>query len=656
MSSMVRIQKLACLTLLPVLTASAPAQASEATSWDSARASLVASQPGAIASAIDRWQRLTASSAFGFDDYAGFLLSYPGFPFESRLRGYAEAKLEQTPIPAERIVAFFDRYPPQSNAARAQYAMALMNLRRPQAEQWARDAWRGGSMNASAEATLFAQYGRVFTQADHDARMDALLWNRDSTAATRQFSYVSAASRPAFMARMSSAQGSDPVALGIAIPANARSDPGYLFNRSRQLRRSGRTSEAADLIYNRAPLTALPNNQTDWIEELLVNARSGSARTAQRIAAMADDAFPSGTDISGLSFKLRDDYTSLMWLGGTKSLWELGDARGAAPLFYRYGAAARTPQTRSKGFYWAGLASARGGDNSGAQRYFEMAAAYPDQFYGMLSLERLGRGIPELRRTSSVTPSQQERSMFNARPLTAAVREVARNSQWSVTVRFFREISDQARTEGEHVLVHELAQSLGRRDLAVINGEKAQEHGFSSFHAAAFPTISAPGGTNWTMVHAISRQESQFSQNAVSHAGARGLMQLMPGTAREQAGKLGMTYMAASLIDDPSYNMRLGDGYFQRMLSYYGGSYPLAVAAYNAGPGNVNKWITRNGDPRSGGRNWIEWIEQIPIFETKNYVQRVLENAVVYQRMNPDKVGQGGPKSVSWFLGKNTPG
>ena len=656
MSSMVRIPKLASILLAPVLTASVPLEARDAASWDEARASLVASQPGPIASAIDRWQRLTASSQFGFDDYAGFLLTYPGFPFEARLRGYAEARLEQAMVPPERIVAYFDRFPPLTNPAKAQYALALSARGRPEAAQWARDAWRGGPMSATAEATLFSLYGRNFTQADQDARMDSLLWERDATAATRQFAYVSPQSRAIFMARMSAAQGSDPSALGIAIPGEARSDPGYLFNMSRQLRRSGRGAEAANLLANRPRLSSLPNDQIDWIEELLVNARAGSARTAQMIAAQADDAFTPGTDISALAFKLRDDYTSLMWLGGTKALWELGDARAAAPLFYRYGAAARTPQTRSKGFYWAGLASSRAGDRSEAQRYWEMAAAYPDQFYGMLSLEQLGRPVPELRRTTSATPTREERGSFYARPLTAAVREVARSAPWSVSVRFFREISDQARSEGEHVLVHELAQSLGRRDLAVINGEKAQEHGYDGFHAAAFPTLPAPAGTNWTMVHAITRQDSQFAQNAVSHAGARGLMQLMPGTAREQAGKLGMEYLSASLIDDASYNMRLGDGYFARMLNYYGGSYPLAVAAYNAGPGNVNKWLARNGDPRNGSRNWVEWIEQIPIFETKNYVQRVIENAVVYQRMNPDKAGYGGPKSVSWFLGKNTPG
>jgi soluble lytic murein transglycosylase len=160
----------------------------------------------------------------------------------------------------------------------------------------------------------------------------------------------------------------------------------------------------------------------------------------------------------------------------------------------------------------------------------------------------------------------------------------------------------------------------------------------------------------WTMVHAITRQESQFAQNAISHAGARGLMQLMPGTANEQAGKLGLSFSSQALIDDAGFNIQLGSAYFQRLMSYYNGSYPLAVAAYNAGAGNVNKWLRANGDPRTGGIAWVDWLERIPISETRNYVQRVLENAVVYEAMNPDKASYTGANPMSHFLGKPSPG
>ncbi|MCP5379508.1 MAG: lytic transglycosylase domain-containing protein [Novosphingobium sp.] len=656
MSSMLRFPLIATMLVAPLLTASAPPNVTDAGSWDAARASLVASQPGQMAQAISRWEQLTSSAAFGFDDYANFLLTYPGFPLEAKLRGYAEGKLQQQDVPASRTAAYFDRFPPLTNPARGSYAIALAALQRPEAYEMARAAWRGGSLSATAEATIFSMFANRLSADDHDARMDALLWQRDTIAAQRQLAYVSPNTRQTFMARLSAAQGSNPDALGISVPDSALRDPGYIFNIVRQMRKSGRTYDAVNLLATRPPLASLPHDQADWVEELLVTARAAAALPAMRIAASIDDAFAPGTDISAMSYGLRDDYTSLMWLGGTKALWTLNDPASAAPLFYRYGAAARTPQTRSKGFYWAGLAASNAGDSAAAQKYFSMAIAYPDQFYGMLALERLGKPIPSLKREPDAIPTREERAAFYARPIAAAVREAARQAPWSTSVRFFREIADQASNEAEHVLVAELAQSLGRRDLAVINGEKAQEHGYDDFHAHAFPTIPTPPGTDWTMAHAITRQESQFAQNAISHAGARGLMQLMPGTAREQAGKLGMAYLSASLISDADYNIRLGSGYFARMMDYYGGSYPLAVAAYNAGPGNVNKWLRANGDPRSGGLDWIRWIEDIPIYETRNYVQRVLENAVVYQQMNPDKAGYGGPKGISWFLGKRTPG
>jgi soluble lytic murein transglycosylase len=482
------------------------------------------------------------------------------------------------------------------------------------------------------------------------------LWAGDILNAQQALNFVSSGARNAFMARLALLQGNSPDSVGIPVTPDLLRDSGYVYNRIRQLKQSGNYPGVTQLLVTRPQAANPPLEPGKWIAELLASAKGADAGSAVRIASSIDDAFPPGTDVSKLGFKLRDDYTSLMWLGGTRALTSLGDGNRAAPLFYRYGAAARTPQTRSKGFYWAGRALALRGDASGATRYFEMAAAYPDQFYGMLALERLGRPLPSFKNAPTGTITPDERRAFDARPLTAAVREVARDYTWSTTVRFFREISDRAETEADHLLVADLARSLGRRDLAVILGQSAHTDGLGNFQTISFPQIPNPPGTDWTMVHAITRQESQFAQNAVSHAGARGLMQLMPGTAREQAGKLGLYYDPGSLMSDPSYNIRLGDAYFARMMDTFGGSYPLAVAAYNAGPGNVNRWLANNGDPRYGGIDWIDWIERIPLSETRGYVQHVLENAVVYEAMNPDKARYKGANPLSNFLGKRNPG
>jgi soluble lytic murein transglycosylase len=624
--------------------------------WDEARTRLRMAGPTQMAQAIDRWRQLTRFEGQGFAELSGFLLAYPGFPDEEKLRRKAEAAIERSGAEPSRIVAYFDRVAPLTNSARAQYALALGALGRGDALTQAMAAWRGGLMSDAAEPALAAMLAGRITPADQDARMDALLWAGANAQAQRQIVNVSPAAREVLTARLAALQGNTPYDAAYVAPAAALADTGWIYNRARQLGRLGQNQAAAAMLAKRARLTTLPTDPAKWVDLQLDAARLADGRTAMEIAGRIDDAFAPGTDISRLGFGLRDNYTSLMWLAGTKALNSLGEPRAAASLFYRYAKAARTPQTRSKGFYWAARAIVAAGEPANAQRYFEAAAAYPDQFYGQLALERLGRPLPQLDSLPAGIPTPAERQAFAAKPITAAVREVARESDWPTAVRFFREISEQAVGEGDHVLVANLARELGRRDLGVILGQSAHTDGFGNFRSISFPLIPVPQGSDWTMVHAISRQESQFAANAVSHAGARGLMQLMPATAREEAGKIGLSYDQSALIADPSFNLRLGDSYFAGLMRYYRGSYPLSVAAYNAGPGNVNKFLRANGDPRTGTIDWIDWIERIPLTETRGYVQHVLENAVIYEAMNPDMARYKGPNPLSYFLGKRTPG
>ncbi len=644
MSSMLRPVLIAIS--LGALAAPLSVAAQNAQEWDKARADLVAQGPGRMAAQIQEWERISASANLPFATYSSFLLRNPGFPDELRIRGYAEERLREEFVSGDQLLAYFAKFPPTTNYARAHHALALMGKDRAAAATLAKEAWRGGEMSTTAEASLSTMYGASFTSADEDARMDALLWQRERDAAARQLPRTSSSKRELFATRLAILQGGE----GATLDPASLSDPGYLYNRSRELRQKGRTSAAATMLTNRPALASLPFDQTAWITELLTVARSSDARSAQRIAASVDDAFEPGADIAQKPYKLRDDYTSLMWLGGTKALWDLGDAAAAAPLFYRYGAAAQTPPTRSKGFFWAGKAAAQAGDAAGSKRYYEMAAQYPDKFYGMLALEALGRELPSFADSPAGQPTAAERAAFNAEPLTAAVAEVARDAPWRTGIRFYRAIADRADTPAEHVLVADLARDIGRRDLAVILSDAAMAHGHSGFTQIGHPTLVTPAGAHWTMVHAITRQESQFAENAISHAGARGLMQLMPGTAREEAQKAGVAYLSGYLIDDPQYNIRLGSNHIERLMARYNGSVPLAIAAYNAGPGNVNKWLAQNGDPRNGNVDWLRWIEEIGFYETKNYVQRVLENAMVYEKLYPEKASWRGNRDISDFL------
>lgn len=636
----------ATLGLGVIWAAGAPAAAQDFGGND-----LVARQPAAIDSVIARWETLQASRTNAFADYAGFALAYPSFPRADILRARAEAALEVEAPSQFDVLRFFDANPPLTNAGRGRYALALAGAQRPEALDAARKAWRGGAMADAVELAINGLYGAQFSSEDHAVRMDALLWQGKADAASRQVMYIAPADRPMALARLALLRGARPEASGLMVPAGADSDPGYVFNLVKFLRASGQSGEAARVFASRPAFTRPALDPEAFVGELLSLAKASGARDAARIASRTDDLFAPGTDVSLTSFTLRDRYTDLMWLGGTKALWEIGDGMTAAPLFQRYGDAARTPLTKSKGYYWAGRAARQGGNQAEATRYFEMAARWPDYYYGQLALSAVGRPMPGFAGLPQPAMDASVRAEFESRPLVKAIRALAVNRRdWRTERRFFEALGDEADTPTEMLMAGMLAREVGLDEMAVVLGMKAGENGLSGLERIGFPTVPTPPVVNdWVMVHAIARQESEFDRTRESHAGARGMMQLMPGTAREQAGKIGVQYLSADLTNSPQYNIQLGDGYFARMLSYYGGSYPLAVGAYNAGPGRVNEWLRLNGDPRNGAIDWVTWVEKIPAnFETRYYIMRVIGNAVTYSHMYPDKSGL--PRPVDSFL------
>ncbi|MCF8707074.1 lytic transglycosylase domain-containing protein [Rhizorhapis sp. SPR117] len=669
MSSMV--SRIALLTALVGSTSFSMAAAPEApqTDWQSVRKAIAAPEPDPlqVTAAVNEWRRLSQSDTLSFLDYASFLTGHPGWPGEERMRKTAEQAINPLSYSPSQVIAHFSKYPPLSNTGWARYAIALSASGRSgdgsAAQDAARRAWRGGALNLDDEIRLMSLFGRTFTAADHDVRMDALLWANALSAAGRQIAYTSPARRPVFEARLALDRKSPDALLKMqAAEAAGARDAGYIADKAMWLRDQGNSWAARDLLAKRAVVTTPPANPEKWYEALLTNARAAANdrqwSIAYAIASRVDDAYMPGTNIRDQPIGERDDYTSLVWLAGTAAYYELKRPRDAADMFRRYAEAARSPQTVSKGYYWAGRAAQEAGDTAQASTWLGQASAYADQFYGQLALERLGRDIPIPAAVLLVQVTNEERTAFYNRGVVQAARVLGRQGQWQDQSKFVRAIANNAITPADHLLADELSKTIGRPDLGVMAGRRANANGQLAYSEAGFPRISIPSGyqADWTMIHAIARQESQFDRQAVSHAGARGLMQLMPATARETAGKIGLSYTPSALTQDPGYNIQLGSTYFRSMLRYFGGSYPLAVAAYNAGPGNVNKWIAANGDPRLPSVDMLWWIENIPIYETKNYVQRVLENAVVYDLLNPGTAQATSKAPLSRYLGKNKPG
>ena len=616
-----------------------------------------------VSYALVEWKRLQQSDNWPFSDYANFMLAHPGWPGETSRRAAAETALDGGSFAPALVVRFFERFPPITPAGHLRFAEALaVSGRRGDADEQAREAWRAGQLRASDESKLLSGFPSALKPADHDARMDMLLWKGSVSVAQRQLAFVSPAKRPIFEARIAfRTRAADAALKGATAMEIGRSDPGYIADRARWLRDTGQSPAMRSYLAQRPRLTAYPGDAEAWYEVLLMAARGASAdgqhSLAYQIASQVDDAFPSTTVIAELPLGERDDYTSLTWLAGTTAYYNLARSRDAVGMFERYSKGSKTPTTQSKGLYWAGRAAEAAGDQIAAQGYLTRAAGFADLFYGQLAAERIGRPLKGPPPLDTRIADPVTRDGFYRRETVRAAQLLGTMGDRVSQGLFIRQIARDATTDTDHVLAAELSRTIGRPDLGVMVGRSALENGLSDYTAAGFPSVRVPESQRdyWTIVHAIARQESQFDRAAVSHAGARGLMQLMPGTAAETAGKLGLSYDRESLTTDTDYNIKLGSSYFQRLFNMYG-SYPLTVAAYNAGPGNVNKWIRANGDPRLPGGDMLKWIEQIPIFETKNYVQRVLENAVVYDLLNPQFARSRGPANMSWYLGKNRPG
>jgi soluble lytic murein transglycosylase len=647
------------------LSVTAPAPATSAYSYASPIASSTGLQSDPVAEGLVTWRRLRQSNGLLFQEYASFLLAHPGWPGESAMRRTAEGAILPDVTPPDSVIAFLTRFPPQSGTGQLRLAEAFYARGRPtEAQAAARAAWTSGSLNTTDEARLTAMFGSALTQADQDQRMEALLWNRAFVSAQRQLPLVSPQRRAIYSARLAyQLKSPDAATQANALGAAAKGDAGYLLDRTNWLRETAQEPVARYELAQPHHLDAPAFNAARYMETILSVAKSAAAdqqwALAYGISSQLNDIFPVGTSVRALPFAARDQFTSLAWLAGTTALQHLNRPTDAMAMFRAYADASQSPNSRSKGYYWAGRAALMSGDRAGAQDYFANAAAFPDQFYGQLALERLGRAVPAPAEGDYALITPADRDTFNAREVVRAARVLGQLGDWQDQSIFLRAIAaDSSLSDADHLLIAQLSRELARPDLGVMAERAAKPESASDYVRSGFPVLPVPQeiANSFSFIHGIMRQESQFDREAVSRTGARGMMQLMPATAREQSDKLGLPYDYLRLTSDPGYNMQLGTAYFGRIMDMFSGNYVLALAAYNAGPGNVRRWIATYGDPRSGGIDPIDWIEAIPFSETRGYVQNVLENVVVYDTINPARAGQPAVNRLSYYLSKQNPG
>ena len=307
------------------------------------------------------------------------------------------------------------------------------------------------------------------------------------------------------------------------------------------------------------------------------------------------------------------------------------DATAAVPHFEAMVKNSTLPDSVTQANYWLGRARQAAGDHDGAMAAFEAAAKFGTIYYGELAREALGKSSTELR---DMPEWQAAEPAFDDSELIKAVRLLADGGHKEMAVPLLRSFASDYQTGPELLLAARLAQSLDAHHLTIAIADAAEKRGFP-LDLFNFPKDGLPhtqlASIDVAAIYAIARQESRFQVDAVSSAGARGLMQLMPATAKETAGKIGVDYSKSRLTSDAEYNALLGSTYLKAQLDRFDGSLVLAAAAYNAGAGNANKWIKLFGDPRSSKIDPVVWVELIPVLETRNYVKRVVGNYLVYR-------------------------
>ena len=592
-----------------------------------------------LAESLVTWNQLRQNlNTASYEDLARFLKANPGWPQESRFRTSAEqAMTPDTPFP-ERI-DYFGRFPALTAIGKLRHAEALAAIgQKDKANALAREAWLSGGLNGDQELDLLRQFGEALKHDDHIERTNRQLWNGQITAARRMVALLDP-DRQAWATARIALQTRDPRSPSLvqAVPDTLKLEAGLAYDRARWLRlKQELPANAAEILLAADASPRSVENRTKWAQELLALSDwargQGNTKLAYDLLAkhrMTDSA----EKLADAPLADRIAYTDVEWRAGWLALRVLDKPETALRHFENVRAVGKTPITQSRAAYWSGRAAEAMKKPELARQWYETAARESDYFYGILSQEKLGQPPVRLDMTPPAFTAADSAAVQANRALLAA-QMLNQLSQPGIQAIFLRHAADQATTPGQLRLILDQARAMGRIDVAVALAKNARGKGIA-LHYASFPQVEVPVevAEMGVMIHAVARQESLFNPNAVSPAGARGLMQLMPGTAKEVAGRLGLPY-AQSRLHENAYNIRLGASYLQRMINLYNGSHVLAVAAYNAGPGNVNKWLNRFGDPRQPNVDVIDWIEQIPFSETRNYVQRVLENAVIYATLN----------------------
>jgi soluble lytic murein transglycosylase len=599
----------------------------DAKDWPAAVAEARAAGP--VAAAVIDWERLRDGKG-GFDEYVAFLSRHPDWPGLALLRQKGEAVIAED-IPAAAVVAYFADARPQTGTGSLALVAALRATGQDgAAREEAVRAWRSLALSEAEEALFLARHGD-WLKDQHDGRIAAMLREGNAADVTRMLPLASAYTRAVAEARVAlqtDAEGID--ALIAALPAKAAGSSGLAYDRFRwRIRKDLYDSADEILLEHSASAEALgdPEQWADWRRRLArKEMREGDPGRAYRMAAQHH-------------LSRGEDYADLEWLSGYIALRKLGDAETALAHFDRLARAVSGPISLARAHYWRGRALEALGRDGDAQAAYAEGARYPTAFYGLLSAEKVGLPLSPAMAGGESYPDWRGMPFAQSTVFLAA-RELMAAGDETLAARFLLHLGEGL-SGYEIGALAGMAMEAGEPYVALSLAKAAADKGVI-WPSAYFPVPALSGlelPVRPELALAIARRESEFNAAVVSHAGARGLMQVMPGTAKLMAAKLGLSYEPGRLTTDWQYNARLGAAYLDDLVAEFGNSPLLVAAGYNAGPGRSRKWIAELGDPRAEGTDPVDWIEAIPFRETQTYVMRVAESLPVYRARLSGKTG-----------------
>lgn len=559
-----------------------------------------------------------------FDELNTALTMLPDWPKTARMRTRAEEIIELSSLDARARIAWLEASGPVTGQGKVALANALRETgQRTRADEVIKDAWRNHTLPSDVQRLVLARYGQSLSQDDHRARVDFLLWTGQHSDAQALRPQLTADYRALTDARIGlAARAKNVDALIKAVPANLQDHPGLLYERGKW-RRSKKVDGVTDLLV-KIDGKDVPSAGRGrlWDERAIATREELKLRNYKRAYQLSST--------HGMSAGA--DFAEAEWLSGWIALRLNGDATRGLGHFETMSAGVSSPVSVARGYYWTGRARDALGQGEQAVTAYGVAASHPFTYYGQLAAERVNQKTLAL--GAPVNPTAEEIAAFEAKPVVQAMRLLGEVGERSSFIDFAYFLDDNLNTAVEYELLAQMTNSFVTPEVGVRTAKAGLQRGVVAT-GASWPVPdhkpTRPHQVERAFVYAITRQESEFNPNAVSRVGARGLMQFMPATAKNEARLRGMPYEQSWLTSDPAYNMTLGGLHLDTLLAQFGGSYIMTAAAYNAGPSRPSQWVRDYGDPRLGQIDPIDWVEFVPFSETRNYIQRVMENIQVYR-------------------------